>query len=183
MSNITTIGTVLRGRHKSNPDARAKVWATNPNNPKRVCLWMKSGKFSWNNTSSLETNYEPAPADEPTWPDPTRPCPPDYLDRTREATPLERVAAAEVVSPPAPVTAEPDIVSPETPPPPPPAANDDEEDAVRIVLRGDSARVFLAILKDRREVLADLGGDTITPESLVRGFMRMELRRLGKEVA
>lgn len=166
MNNITTIGTILRGRHKSNPDARAKVWATHPTNPKRICLWLRGGKFSWNNVSSLETNYEIAPADEPTWPDPTRPCPPDYLDRTREATPLERVAAAEVVSPPVPVAAEPDIVSPETPPPPPPA-NDDAASETVIVLRGRSAVAFARKVSMLNSVARLTGGQPMSAAELV----------------
>ena len=166
MSNITTIGTVLRGRHKSNPDARAKVWATHPTNPRRICLWMKSGKFSWNNASSLETNYEPAPADEPTWPDPVRPCPADYTDRTREVTPLERVAAAEVVSPPVPVAVEPDIVSPEAPPPPPPA-NDDAANETVIVLRGRSAVAFARKVSMLNSVARLTGGQPMSAAELV----------------
>lgn len=166
MSNITTIGTILRGRHKSNPDARAKVWAINPTNPKRVCLWMKSGKFSWNNATSLETNYEPAPADELTWPDPVRPCPPDHLDRVHEVTPVERVAAAEPVALPVPVAAEPDIVSPETPPPPP-AANDDATSETVIVLRGRSAVAFARKVSMLNSVARLTGGQPMSAAELV----------------
>jgi len=170
MSNITTIGTILRGRHKSNPDARAKVWAINPTNPKRVCLWMKSGKFSWNNATSLETNYEPAPTDEPTWPDPVRPCPPDYADRAREVTPVERVAAAEVVTEPAVTTHNPD---PEPPPPP----------RVEVVLEGQVASALLHLVAHLTEALRGTGA-RITPASLVEDLIEREASNVvGKKVA
>lgn len=167
MNTPFPIGSVIRGRHKSNFERRAKVWALNPNNPRRVVLWMRSGQYSWNNVASLDGNYEAAPADEPTWPDPLHPPPPDPNDAPKNATPVE-MAAEQMVCP--------GPMLPETPAKSPPP------ERVHITLEGDAARVFLALLRDRQEALVELGGD-VTPASLVRGWMRTEVRRTESEGA
>ena len=160
------IGTILKGRHKSNPDTRVKVWAVHPTNPRRVLLWTKALRFSWNNVSSLETNYEPAPADEPTWPDPTREPPADPIGSPRPATPVETAAAApdpveesEAIGPEAMV----EEALPFDAPPPPPVP----EDALTVTLRGETARVFHRHLTLINNAASLTGGSPLSADDLV----------------
>lgn len=178
-TNLAIPGTILKGRNDSNPQRRTKVWAPHPTNPKRVLLWGKCGKFSWANVSSLDTNYELATADEPTWPDPTREPPPDPKDTPKTATPVETVAAAPE---PAPTVdhaedEEPAPSPPPAPPPPPMAktsapANDDSA-SVTVTLTGEAAHQLLSLVDYLRSTLRGTGA-RITPGSLVEDLIERE---------
>lgn len=169
-ANLAIPGIVLKGRNGSNKDARAKVWATNPDNPKRVLLWAKSGRFSWNNVSSLDINYELAPADEPTWPDPTREPPPDVpRGSKRPQTPVESIAAAPEPMPTVDTSADDDQgeeAVPEEAPSPPPAPEPPAPETV-IVLRGEAATSFNARVLFLSNVARMTGGSPLAPSELV----------------
>lgn len=167
MSDIVIVGAVLCGKYKSNADQWAKVVAFNPNNARRVLLWHRSRRFVWNWVESIENHYGPALAPIETWGDPTTPYPVDPIDRpaTKEATPVERVAAAEQA--PAIAEAAPDV------PQPKPAT---DEDVITISLKGDVAREFKALLASRAEVAMRLGMEA-TPATLIRTMVRNEIAR------
>lgn len=158
-------GTILKGRNRSNPDTRAKVWMIHPTNPRRVLLWMKTERFSWNNVSSLDVNYETAPADEPTWPDPTREPPPDVpRGSKRSQTPVESIAAAPESVPTVDTSAD-DGQDDEPAPSPPPAPPVDEE-SMAIVLYGDDAALFRTQLTFLNNAARMTGGQPLTPAAL-----------------
>lgn len=167
-----TVGTILRGKYKNNIDQRALVWAFNPNNPMRVVLWLKSGRYSWNFLESLDSNYERAPADEPPFAAPTKAPPPDPLDRDRkpEATPVE-IAASTPAAPANDAPAlQPEPEPPAAPPPPEAPANtaaNDDGTEVRIVLRGPSAEAFRRKVSILNNVARVTGGQPMSAADLV----------------
>lgn len=158
-------GTILKGRNRSNPDTRAKVWMIHPTNPKRVLLWMKTERFSWNNVSSLDVNYETAPADEPTWPDPTRQPPADVPRGSKEKTPVENIAAAPEPVPTVDTSAD-DDQDEEPAPSPPPAPPVTDEESMAIVLYGDDAALFRTQLTFLNNAARMTGGQPLTPAAL-----------------
>ena len=172
--HLATPGTLLKGRHVSNPDARAKVWMIHPTNPHRVLLWMKTGRFSWNNVSSLAVNYEPAPAGEPTWPDPTREPPQDTPRGRKEQTPVE--AIAEKADGPEEDDAGPaaggEVTDAHVPAPPPTTAaaaspSLSDELSVHVTLRGPTAQTFSRQLAILNNAAALTGGSPMTADDLV----------------
>jgi hypothetical protein len=190
-SNLAIPGTILKGRNDSNPQRRTKVWAPHPTNPKRVLLWGKGGKFSWANVSSLDINYELAPADEPTWPDPTREPPPDPKDAPKTATPVETVAAAPEPVPTVDTSADDDQdeePAPSPPPAPPPLAKtsapaNDDEASVTVTLAGEPARQLLSLIAHLASALRGTGA-RISPSSLVEDLIEREHASIvGKAVA